>query len=164
MAQCQRLLYKHTMMSNAWYLITVPNTNKITTFFSTKSLPSKFMNKLILLKFGTEPNSILHASVTHGTQLWYPIWRKSIQQSWRNVQGWTNWQTDGLDPCQFTRLHLSGAGNNNSLILTADFSNQGGHVWCHILQYEKLWSNTFLLIQTQTVKCWMFTHLEPSGH
>ena len=74
-----------TSMINTWYLITVHNMNKITTF-------------------GTVPNSNVHASVAHGTRSWYKIWRKSIQPSWRNVDGWT----DGLDQFDiFLHLYVS---------------------------------------------------------
>ena len=43
-----------------WWLVTVPNMNKVNTFISEISQQSIFMKKLPkLLKFGTDPNSIL---------------------------------------------------------------------------------------------------------
>ena len=54
---------------------------------------------------------------------WYPIWRKSSQPSWRNMQGWTDWCTDGwLDrPTNWALSYiawicLGGAGKINMYI------------------------------------------------
>ena len=83
-------------MSNEWYLITVPNINKITTFVCelTQQTLKMYVEKTIITQICTEPNSISHASVAHGIWSWYIIWRKSIQSSWRNVQGRPNRCTD----------------------------------------------------------------------
>ena len=76
-----------TCMRNSWYLITAPNMNKITTFISAIQT-LKIYEKIAIL-----------AQVWHRAKFcfirisgpWYLIWRKSIQPSWRNVRGWTDW-------------------------------------------------------------------------
>ena len=82
LAQNQLLFYK---ISNT-YLITVPNTNKNHIILRYHNKHSIFMREKMpqLLKFGTDPNSIVRTSAAKYEN-------KSIQPSWRNVQG----QTDG---------------------------------------------------------------------
>ena len=75
-------------------LVTVPNMNKINRFFSE-------ISKKTLLKFGTEPNTILHASATRGT--WYYtkyeqnehfVWdiTTNTHNVWKNGHNYSNLQ------------------------------------------------------------------------
>ena len=94
-----RATYYFTSMSNAWYLITVPNTDKITKFFSLRYITTvkNFENMSIIIQ-------IWHRAKFYFICIsgpWYlvmvPIWRKSIQASWRNAWGLTDRRTDRLD-------------------------------------------------------------------
>ena len=84
-------------MSNAWYLKTGPNMNKITTFFS---------ENLIYEKIAINYDSILFALASHGTQ----YKEKFIQPLRRNVQARTSGWTDRLDPLLYSPNLLRKSG------------------------------------------------------
>ena len=84
-----------TKISNPLYLISVPNMDTITAFFTEMSQHSTIINILPkLLKIGIEPHYILLASAVPGTWSWYQICRKNSKRSWRNLRGWTDGWTD----------------------------------------------------------------------
>ena len=103
-------------MSNASYQINCTKSEKKNSphsslrYHTTQNVWKKLPQ---LLQFGTEPNSILHASAAHGTWSWYPIWRKSIQPPWTSctrTARQTDWWMDGLTP--FLHSPPSRARNN----------------------------------------------------
>ena len=102
-----------TSISNAWYLIPVPNMNKIIAFVSGISdRHLKAMTKWPqLLKCGTEPNSIAYAFVAHGIQ-----YQGNLSchlggmckdgQTDRLMDGWA----DGLNPFLYSPITLRQSG------------------------------------------------------
>ena len=102
-----------TCFSNTWYLISVPNMNIINPFFNEISQQiQKMYEKMAIITQIWQKRQTLFYMHQWSMVLWswYPIWRKSIQPSWRNARGWTDrWTdawTDGLNPFPYSLIPL----------------------------------------------------------
>ena len=91
---CHGAKCNFTCISNTWYLITVPNVNQIIPFFSEIAQQiHKVYEKVAIITQICQSQILFYVYQQpmvsdHG--YWYQIWGKSIQPSWRNVQGQTN--------------------------------------------------------------------------
>ena len=71
-----QMLY-FTSMSNACYLIIVPNMNKITAFFEISQALKTFEKILIITQIWHRDKYYLTCISSRWSSSWYPIWRKS---------------------------------------------------------------------------------------
>ena len=110
-----------TNMRNAWYLITVPNMNNITTFFSDisqQTLNIKFYEKIAIITQIWHRAKFYFTSI-HGS--WYmimvpnmkkihlAIMEECMRTDWEmdgQTDGWMDSWTDGLDPFLYSPFLL----------------------------------------------------------